>query len=241
MQGNLEMPQMSSIPSAYETALCSGSVRSIQGSQPQLGRALCCWQSWGLPCPWLPMPELCHGWAGRAQQLQWGVGVWGWAGGSGSSGSWGQTQSVIDPPVHEGWMFLWQQGPPCASVALRRLLVVLQSREGQQWWSGRQQLPFGGGWNAWSFWVWSKVYVITKSVDKLKTELLFASTHHLRAGGKPVKFAEDGFKTSASLHSRQWAAGAGCHGRQREGLYEQALNNLLPDMYKLEAHMAGNV
>lgn len=48
-----------------------------------------------------------------------------------------------------------------------------------------------------------KVYIIRKSVDKLKAELLFASTHHVRAGGKPVKFAEDGFRTSASLHSRQ--------------------------------------
>lgn len=51
--------------------------------------------------------------------------------------------------------------------------------------------------------MWSKVYIIRKSVDKLKTELLFASTHHVRAGGKPVEFAEDGFKTSVSLHSRQ--------------------------------------
>lgn len=40
-------------------------------------------------------------------------------------------------------------------------------------------------------------------MDKLKTELLFASTHRVRAGGKPVKFAEDGFKTGAALHSRQ--------------------------------------
>lgn len=40
-------------------------------------------------------------------------------------------------------------------------------------------------------------------MDKLKVELLFASTQHIRAGEKAVKFAEDGFKTSASLHSRQ--------------------------------------
>lgn len=47
-----------------------------------------------------------------------------------------------------------------------------------------------------------KVYLMRKSVVKLKTEL-FASIYHVRAGGKPVKFAEDGFNTSASLHSRQ--------------------------------------
>lgn len=53
------------------------------------------------------------------------------------------------------------------------------------------------------FWCVDEVYLIRKSVDKLKTELLFASTHRVRAVGKPVKFAEDDFKISASLHSRQ--------------------------------------
>lgn len=48
-----------------------------------------------------------------------------------------------------------------------------------------------------------KVYKIGKSVDKLKTELLFASTRHMRAGGHPVKLGGGGFKTSAFLHSRQ--------------------------------------
>lgn len=63
--------------------------------------------------------------------------------------------------------------------------------------------------------MWSKVYIIRKSVDKLKTELLFASTHHVRAGGKPVKFAEDGFKPWLPCTAGSELPGAAMAGRER--------------------------
>lgn len=79
--------------------------------------------------------------------LQWGVGVWG------LSSPWElgvvRQDTISDSPSGaQGlpvlcWIFLPQQGPPCASVSLRRLLMAVQCREGQQGGSRGEQLPFG--------------------------------------------------------------------------------------------------
>lgn len=86
-----------------------------------------------------------------------------------------------------------------------------------------------------------KVYKTGKSVDELKTELLFCFP--VRSGGHAVKLAGGGFKRSASLHSRQWASGAGCHGDCRErGCVSRLRNNLmLTEMNKLRVDGSVNV
>lgn len=103
---------------------------STQGCQPQLGGHFPAEQSCRLSCPWLS-------WA----LLQWGVGVWG------LSSPWElgvvRQNTISDSPSRAQelpvlcWIFLPQQSSPCASVSLRRLLMAVQCREGQQWGSRR--------------------------------------------------------------------------------------------------------